>query len=112
MSFVSSFENRTCTVLIMDQDSNTYLFKNGFFQKIQFVSTLENSGLDYKLTMLDGIPTIFSEAGIDVQQLSISDDKIMSSTFAKNQLSQKRHNFGLVQVPLSFFDVSENWRTC
>ena len=90
MSSVPSFKNRICTVLIMDQDSNTYLFKNGFFQKIQFVSTLENSGLDYKLTMLDGVPTIFSEAGIDVQQLSISDDKIMSSTFAKKSTIPKK----------------------
>ena len=107
MTFVTSFKNRTCTVLVLDQDSNAYLFENGFFQKIQFVSTFENSGIDYKLIMLDGIPTIFSEAGIDVQQLRISDDKIMSSTFAKNQLSKKRHRFGLVQVPLSFFEEFE-----
>ena len=94
-----------------DKQKEVYLFKSGFFQKIQFDSILQNPGLDYKLTMLDGKPTIFSEAGINVQQLSISDDMVMSSTFAKNQLSQKRHNFGLVQVPLSFFEECEKWRT-
>ena len=92
------------TVLVIDQVSNSYLFKSGYFQKVEFQTMLQDSGLEFKLTMLDGQPTIFSEAEINVQQLSISDDMVISSTFAKNILSTKRHSFGLVQVPLSFFE--------
>ena len=96
------------TILVMDRLSNAYLFRNGFFQKITSDFQLEESMFDFELTILDGQPTMIGGNEIIVKQLSISDDMILSTTSATNQLSQKRHSFCLVEVPISFFDDFEN----
>ena len=96
------------TILVMDRLPNVYLFRNGFFQKITSDFRLEESGFDFELTMLDGLPTMIGGNENIVKQLSISDDMILSTTSATNQPSQKRHNFCLVEVPISFFDEFEN----
>ena len=96
------------TILVMDRLSNAYLFRNGFFQKITSDFWLEESMFDFELIILDGQPTMIGGNEIIVKQLSISDDMILSTTSATNQLSQKRHNFCLVEVPISFFEEFEN----
>jgi hypothetical protein len=95
-------------ILVMDRLSNVYLFRNGFFQKITSDFRLEESGFDFELSMLDGLPTMIGGNEIIVKQLSISDNMILSTTSATNQLSQKRRNFCLVEVPISFFDEFEH----